>query len=1138
MNASTLSFAVRSIVLAVCFGWFGSQSAFAQATPKLYSVDRSSPSLRELNPATGATVSSVTMTLAGETIGGATGLAADPTTGTFYALLRLGTISARNPSARRLVTVNVTTGVATNIGVAGGGGNLGPSPAMADLAFDASGTLYGIIGNGSSSSQKQLVTLNKTNGTATSFMTLSNGNDGAAIAYNSDNGLLYHAAGLNEQGLIPPPANLFFESINLATKANPTRITLGGGTAIQEAAALAYAGGGAFLWSSLDFNDDNIFRLMRVTTAGVITLVGVTDHVATGLAFVPVVTPPNPAPTISSTTPASVGAGSGAFTLTVTGTGFVSGSTVQWNGTNRVTTFVSGTQLTASIAAADVATAGSAQVTVVNPAPGGGTSAARSFSITAPSGNPVPTITSTSPASVAAGSGAFTLTVTGTGFVSASTVRWNGANRTTTFVSATQLTAVISAADVASTGTAQVTVTNPAPGGGTSGAWTFTITAIGINPVPSITSISPASAVAVSGPFTLTVTGTGFISSSIVQWNGASRTTTYISTTQLTASILAGDIATVGTAQVTVLNPAPGGGTSAPRSFSITASPPSGPLTLAFIEPSNGATYLTSEPIPIRLSVGGDQTNVADLFVTFQGSTIALTPPNFSGNFIPAIGDSFAPGRQHILAHARTPEGTVIASASTSIEVFLVHDSFRSCLAVAIARLLQPLSSPPSLSPAPATGASATHLSQTFRQALLTTAADLLEIDLDVFRAFRDNVLSATPAGRYYTDLYERTSFSLIGIAAREPMQALAIHQTLLDWSPAIRALVNQQGSTVTITPAMATQVQTLLTNLRRSATGELATIMDAEIAALNPSTWSGLTIGQLLARVESQPRTPPPLVAPGRISNLSIRSAAGTGAQTLIVGTVIRGESPLSTKPLLIRGIGPALTVFGVPGALADPVLTVYAGSSVVASNDNWGGDAQVTAVGNALGAFGLAPATSRDAALYAPALAPRDYTIQITGAGGGTGVALAEVYDATPADTFTSTRPQLVNVSARTQVGTGADILIAGFTLAGDQPRRLLIRAVGPTLGAFGVAGTLADPQLTLFSGANRLQENNDWGAATNAAEVTAATTQLGTFPLGAGARDSAILTTLQPGSYTAQISGVGNTTGVALVEIYVLP
>ncbi|MBL9190269.1 MAG: hypothetical protein JNK23_22495 [Opitutaceae bacterium] len=281
-------------------------------------------------------------------------------------------------------------------------------------------------------------------------------------------------------------------------------------------------------------------------------------------------------------------------------------------------------------------------------------------------------------------------------------------------------------------------------------------------------------------------------------------------------------------------------------------------------------------------------------------------------------------------------------------------------------------------------------------------------------------------------------------------------------------------------------------------------------------------------------PVPPPP--DPGRIVNMSIRSQAGTGAQTLIVGVVIGGAGTMGTKPLLIRGIGPALTTFGVPGALADPTLSVFAGAAVVATNDNWNGDAQVNSIGSSVGAFQLAPVTSRDAALYAPAFAARDYTIQITGVGGTIGVALAELYDAS-LGAFSATTPQLVNVSARTQVGTGADILIAGFTLGGATSRTVLIRGVGPTLGAFGVPGALADPQLALFSGATKLEENNDWGTAANAALIVT-TTALSTFALPVGSKDSVILTTLPPGSYTAQVSGVAGTTGVALVEIYLVP
>jgi hypothetical protein len=273
----------------------------------------------------------------------------------------------------------------------------------------------------------------------------------------------------------------------------------------------------------------------------------------------------NPSPTISSISPATAVAGSGGFTLTITGTNFVNGSVVRWNGSPRTTTFVSSTRLEAAIPASDVATAGTANVTVFNPAPGGGTSNTATFTIQA--SNPVPTITAINPSSAVAGSGGFTLTITGTNFVNGSVVRWNGSPRTTTFVSSTRLEAAIPASDVATAGTANVTVFNPAPGGGTSNTATFTIQAS--NPVPTITAINPSSAVAGSGGFTLTITGTNFVNSSVVRWNGSDRPTTFVSSTQLTAAIPASDVATAGTANVTVFNPAPGGGESGAATFTI-----------------------------------------------------------------------------------------------------------------------------------------------------------------------------------------------------------------------------------------------------------------------------------------------------------------------------------------------------------------------------------------------------------------------------------------------------------------------------------------------------------------------------------------------------------------------------------------
>jgi len=177
----------------------------------------------------------------------------------------------------------------------------------------------------------------------------------------------------------------------------------------------------------------------------------------------------------------------------------------------------------------------------------------------------VPTLTSISPTSAPVGSAEFTLTATGSNFMSSSVVKWGGSNRTTTFVSATQLTATIPATDLATGGTVQVTVFNPSPGGGTSAGKTFSIE----NPAPTLTSISPTSATAGGTAFTLTVDGSNFVSTSVVRWGGSNRTTTFVNATQLTASIPAFDLATGYTEQVTVFNPAPGGGTTAPIAFTV-----------------------------------------------------------------------------------------------------------------------------------------------------------------------------------------------------------------------------------------------------------------------------------------------------------------------------------------------------------------------------------------------------------------------------------------------------------------------------------------------------------------------------------------------------------------------------------------
>ncbi len=266
-------------------------------------------------------------------------------------------------------------------------------------------------------------------------------------------------------------------------------------------------------------------------------------------------------------------------------------------------------------------------------------------------------------------------------------------------------------------------------------------------------------------------------------------------------------------------------------------------------------------------------------------------------------------------------------------------------------------------------------------------------------------------------------------------------------------------------------------------------------------------------------------------LSNVSIRAGAGSDSQTLIVGVTIGGAGTSGSKTLLIRGTGPALTAFGVAGALADPVLNVFnSAGTAIAGNDDWNNDAQVIAQGSAFGAFPLTAGT-KDSALVS-AVPSGGCTVQLTGKAGATGVGLVEVYDATAS--FTVVSPRLTNVSARTQVGTGVNILICGFNVAGSGTRQVLIRGTGPALAAFGVAGTLADPKLELYNGAGvKTDENDNWAGSTAAAQAS-----VGAFALTPGSKDSVIVATLAPGSYTAQVSGVGGTTGVALVEIYELP
>ncbi|MEN9638009.1 MAG: hypothetical protein RL077_6413 [Verrucomicrobiota bacterium] len=262
------------------------------------------------------------------------------------------------------------------------------------------------------------------------------------------------------------------------------------------------------------------------------------------------------------------------------------------------------------------------------------------------------------------------------------------------------------------------------------------------------------------------------------------------------------------------------------------------------------------------------------------------------------------------------------------------------------------------------------------------------------------------------------------------------------------------------------------------------------------------------------------------RLVNIATRVALGGAAGTPIPGFVLSGTG---TKKMLVRAIGPTLASFGVGGVLADPRLSLMSGPTMVVTNDNWLATDAATMAD--VGAFVLTPG-SKDAALVA-ALTPGAYTAPVTAADGGAGVTLLEVYDATGTGALV-----VVNASTRGFVGVGDAAMIPGFVIAGTGALRMLIRVVGPTLAVFSVPGALADPTLTLFRGATALAVNDNWSAGAGASEISSTAAAVGAFALPEGSKDAAIVVTLPAGSYTAVVTGVGNTTGTALVELYVAP
>jgi hypothetical protein len=269
-------------------------------------------------------------------------------------------------------------------------------------------------------------------------------------------------------------------------------------------------------------------------------------------------------------------------------------------------------------------------------------------------------------------------------------------------------------------------------------------------------------------------------------------------------------------------------------------------------------------------------------------------------------------------------------------------------------------------------------------------------------------------------------------------------------------------------------------------------------------------------------------------LGNISTRSFVQTGDNVMIGGFIVQGNQP---KRVILRVIGPELSQFGIPNAMADPTLELHnANGALIASNDDWettiiGGiitNDQVEDIQNS----GHAPADANESAIIAN-LAPGGYTAIVRGFNNTIGVALVEAYDLSP-----SLRSILGNISTRSLVETGDDVMIGGFIVQGTQPKNVIVRAIGPELSQFGVPNPLADPRLELHNDTGALIASNDnWQQTIIGGIITHDQVQniQNSDHAPRDARESAIIANLSPGNYTAIVRGVNNATGVALAEVY---
>jgi hypothetical protein len=363
----------------------------------------------------------------------------------------------------------------------------------------------------------------------------------------------------------------------------------------------------------------------------------------------------------------------------------------------------------------------------------------------------------------------------------------------------------------------------------------------------------------------------------------------------------------------------------------------------------------------------------------------------------------------------------------------------------------------------------------------------------------------------------------ILGLGSRLPGGGDLQPQDLFSWSaPGTRNLTSSGSRYFSINSG-----NTNIVAFNQDRGGDLGDWLSASCPQANPYVQNAFgCMGQVSDVTANSPEgisldvigydlvSPPP---PGQLGNISTRAFVQTGDNVVIGGFIITGTGQ---KRVIVRGIGPSLANHGITNPLQNPTVELHDHTgAVIASNDNWMNAPNRQEIINS----GLAPSNNLESAILM-SLNPGAYTAVLHGVNNGTGIALVEGYDLDPA-----ARSKLGNMSTRALVQTGNNVMIGGFIITGSGQKRVIVRAIGPSLAQHGITNPLLDPTLELHNGNGAVIAFNDNWKDSQQAEIQAT----GLAP--SDDRESAIVRTLAPGNYTAIVRGKNNTIGVALVEVY---